>query len=245
MGKCGQTPRSTARQELRPGPSATAGWHLTGGRASIKATMKAKPDSRIDAYIAQAPEFARPVLSHLRRLVHQACPKAEETIKWSHPAFLQDGKILCLFAAFKAHCTFGFWHQGMTAVIARDGGKAEAAMGQFGRITGLADLPDDRTLVGYLKQAALLNESGKPARPRPVTKSKAKPEPKVPADLAALLAQNSPAADTFAKFSPSHRREYLEWITEAKREETRQKRLATTIQWLTEGKKRNWQYENC
>ena len=216
---------------------------MTDGGGSIKANMKANTDARIDAYIAQAAEFARPVLSHLRRLVHQACPEAEETIKWSHPAFLQDGKILCIFGAFKAHCTFGFWHQGMAAVIARDGGKAEAAMGQFGRITGLADLPDDQTLLGYLKQAAQLNASGKPARPRPASKPKA--EPKIPADLKALLSANPKAADTFAKFSPGHRREYLEWITEAKREETRQKRLATAVQWLTEGKKRNWRYENC
>ncbi len=205
--------------------------------------MKAKTDARIDAYIAQAAEFARPILKHLRQLVHQACPEVEETMKWSHPNFVSGGKILCNLAAFKAHCSFGFWHQDITALIARDGGKAEAAMGQFGRITSLADLPSDRTLLGYLKQAAQLNASGKPARPRPASKPKAEPE--IPTDLKTLLSANPKAAEAFAKFSPSHRREYLEWITEAKREETRQKRLETTIQWLTEGKKRNWRYENC
>ncbi len=205
--------------------------------------MKAKTDARIDAYIAEAAEFARPILKHLRQLVHQACPKVEETMKWSHPNFVYGGKILCNLAAFKSHCSFGFWHQDLAAVIARDGGQAEAAMGQFGRITSLADLPGDRTLLGYLKQAAQLNESGKPARPRPASKPKA--EPKIPTDLKTLLAAHPKAADTFAKFSPSHRREYLEWITEAKREETRQKRLETTIQWLTEGKTRNWRYKNC
>lgn len=205
--------------------------------------MKAKSDPRIDAYIAEAAEFARPILQHLRRLVHQGCPDIEETMKWSHPCFQHAGKILCNFASFKAHCSFGFWHQDMAVVTARDGFKTEDAMGQFGRITRRADLPDDKTLLGYITQAANLNESEKPARPKRPTRPKA--ELKVPPDLAALLRKNSKAAAAFENFSPSHRREYLEWITEAKREETRQKRLTTTIEWLTEGKKRNWKYEDC
>ena len=205
--------------------------------------MSAKTDARIDTYIAQAGEFARPILQHLRALVHQGCPAAEETMKWSMPCFQHASKILCIFGAFKEHCTVSFWHQDMAAVIAHDGGKSEAAMGQFGRITSLSDLPADRTLLSYIAQAAKLNESGKPARARPAPRTKT--EPGVPDDLAALLRKNQKAAKTFAGFSPSHRREYLEWITEAKREETRQKRLATTLEWLAEGKKRNWRYENC
>ncbi len=205
--------------------------------------MKAKTDPRIDAYIAEAAEFARPILQHLRRLVHQGCPDVEETMKWSMPCFQHAGKILCNFASFKAHCSFGFWHKDMAALTARDGVNPDDAMGQFGRITRRTDLPDDQTLLGYIAQAAKLNESGKPARTKPAARPKA--ELKVPADLAARLRQNPKAAAAFENFSPSHRREYLEWITEAKREETRQKRLATTIEWLAEGKKRNWKYENC
>jgi len=197
-------------------------------------------DRRIDAYIAKSAGFARPILRHLRALVHEACPEAEETIKWGMPSFTHHG-ILCGLAAFKAHCTFGFWRQGMTAVIGRDGGKAEQAMGSMGRITRLADLPDDRSMRRYIRQAAKLNEAGGPARPKPKPR---KPLP-VPADLAGALRKNAAAAKTFAIFSPSNRREYIEWITEAKRDETRQRRLATTLEWLAAGKARNWKYANC
>ncbi|HTI69268.1 MAG TPA: YdeI/OmpD-associated family protein [Candidatus Limnocylindria bacterium] len=204
--------------------------------------MKDQLDPRVDAYIAEAAPFAQPILRHLRQLVHQGCPAAKENIKWNHPHF-EYGGMFCHFAAFKAHCSFGFWHQEMMAVIAKDGGKSESAMGQFGRIATLEDLPDDRTLLRYIATAAKLNESGKPARPRPAPKPKV--ELVVPDDLAALLKKNKKAAATWDKFSYSHRKEYLEWITEAKREETRQKRLATTVEWLNEGKGRNWKYENC
>lgn len=201
-----------------------------------------KTDARIDAYIAKSAEFARPVLRHLRELVHSACPEAEETMKWSSPSFVYAGKILCGFAAFKEHFTFGFWHQGMNAVLAADGAKADDAMGSFGRLTRLADLPSDKSMIRYIKKAAQMNESEAPARPRPAKRTG---PVEVPADLAAALKKNKAAATAFEKFSPSHRREYVEWITEAKREETRQKRLATTLEWLAAGKSRNWKYENC
>ena len=199
-----------------------------------------KTDPRVDAYIAKSAEFAQPILRHLRSLVHQACPQAEETIKWGMPSFTHHG-IVCGMAAFKAHATFGFWRRGLTDEIAKTGIKAEAAMGSLGRITSLRDLPGDKAMLGYIRKAAKLNESGAPARPKP----KPKPALPVPADLAAALKKNAKAAAVFADFSPSPRREYIEWITEAKRPETRAKRLATTIQWLATGKKRNWQYENC
>jgi len=202
--------------------------------------MKTSTDPRVDAYIAKSAGFAQPILRHLRALVHQACPTAEETIKWGMPSFTHHG-ILCGMAGFKAHCTFGFWRRGMTEVIGRDGGKAEQAMGSLGRITRLADLPGDRAMLGYIRQAAKLNEAGGPARPKP----KPKKALAVPADLAGALKKNAAAAKTFADFSPSARREYIEWITEAKRPSTRQQRLATTLEWLAAGKKRNWKYENC
>lgn len=205
--------------------------------------MKPQTDPRVDAYIAKSAAFAQPILKHLRALVHEAIPDIEETIKWSMPSFGRAGGIVCHVAAFKAHCALGFWHQGMAAVIGDHGSKADEAMGSFGRITSLADLPSDKTMLGYFKQAAKLGESDVPARPKP--KAKPKSTTVAPDDLAAALKKNKAAAATFEKFSPSHRREYIEWITEAKRPETREKRLATTLEWLAEGKSRNWKYAAC
>lgn len=202
-----------------------------------------KTDPRIDAYIAKSASFARPVLNHLRSLVHEACPGVEETMKWSMPSFLHEGRILCGMAAFKEHCTFGFWHKGMVEVLGKDGAKGGTAMGSFGRITAIADLPKDEVLLRYIRDSVKLGASDEPARPKPERKS-AEPVT-VPADLENALKQNAAASSGFQSLSPSHRREYVEWITEAKREETRRKRLATTIEWLTEGKSRNWKYENC
>lgn len=202
-----------------------------------------KTDPRIDAYIAKSAEFARPVLRHLRALVHEACPEAEETMKWSSPSFLHNGKILCGMAAFKAHATFGFWHKEMATVLGKDGASADEAMGSLGRITSLADLPSDAAMRHYIRKAASLNESEAPGRPRPARKPAAALP--VPGDLAAALKKSKAAAATFEGFSPSHRNEYVEWITGAKREETRAKRVATTLEWLAEGKRHNWKYEKC
>jgi len=198
-------------------------------------------DPRIDAYIAKAADFAQPILVHLRAAVHAACPECEEALKWSAPSFLYRGKILCGMAAFKQHATFGLW-QG-ARIVAPDGSKRDDAMGQFGRLTKVADLPGKRELAGYIRQAMQLVDDG--VR-RPSTKdAKPKPPVSVPDDLATALKKNAKALATFDGFAPSHRREYVEWITEAKREETRQKRLVQAIEWLAEGKSRNWKYQNC
>ncbi len=165
-------------------------------------------DPRFDSFVAKAKDFAKPILKHLRKLIHEACPDLEETMKWSMPAFVYRGKILCGMAAFKEHCTFGFWHQDMTEVLGADAKKGDAAMGSFGRITSLDDLPSDKTMIRYIKKAAELNESGAPARPQPARKPA---PPAVPKDLAAALKKNKAAAATFEKFSPSNRREYVEW----------------------------------
>ncbi len=209
--------------------------------------MNAQTDPRIDAYIAKSAEFAQPILRHLREVVHRGCPDVEETLKWSMPSFVYQKQILCGMAAFKAHCSFGFWHTGMEGIIAAHrGGEAEPAMGQFGRIARIDDLPDARTLRRWVGQAMELIESGQPSRPRPAdAKAKGRTESPVPADLAALLKSNLSAATNFQKFTPGQRREYVDWIGEAKRDETRQKRLATTVTWLAEGKTRNWKYANC
>jgi len=210
-------------------------------QATKTASMPPQNDPRIDAYIAKSAPFARPILKHLRMLVHAASPEIEETIKWSHAAFLYRGKIFAGMAAFKAHATFGFWHQGMGKVLAADGFKAGDAMGLMGRITRLADLPAEKTLSRYIKSAIELHDSGTPSRPPP----KAKAAMKTPGDLAAALRANKKAAKAWAEFSPSAHREYIQWITEAKREETRATRLATTIKWVAEGKPRNWKYMDC
>lgn len=206
--------------------------------------MSTKTDVRVEEKIATAPAFARPILSHLRKLVHQGCPDVEETIKWGMPFFLYRGRPMCHFAAFKAHCSFGFWHPEMETLLAREGwsGKINESAGLFGRITRREDLPDDAAILRLIAEAAKRNESGEPARPRPSGGAR-KPELPVPADLALRLAGNAAAAGTFSGFSPSHRREYVEWINEAKREETRLKRLDTTLDWLAEGKTRNWKHQ--
>jgi len=199
-----------------------------------------RKDPRIDTYIAAAGDFARPILKHLRQLVHAGCPEVEETLKWNFPSFGHHG-ILCGMAAFKQHCTFGFWRSDL--VPDRGGDRSNEAMGQFGRITSLADLPPDKTLIAWVKKAAELNASG---TPKPV-RERSKPRQPLPTphDLAAALKTNTKARVTFENFSPSHKREYVEWITEAKKEDTRQRRLQTAIEWLSEGKARNWKYERC
>jgi uncharacterized protein YdeI (YjbR/CyaY-like superfamily) len=206
--------------------------------------MSQNLDPRIDAYIAKSAAFAQPILRHLRQIVHRGCPEVTETVKWGMPHFEHAGGILCGMSAFKEHCAFGFWHQGMEKILGAYGAKADTAMGSLGRITKAADLPDDKTMIGFVRQAAMLNESGAPARPRPAGNGRAKELP-TPSDLGAALKKNRTAAKTFENFPPSHRNEYIEWITEAKRDETRQKRLSTTLEWLAEGKARNWKYESC
>jgi uncharacterized protein YdeI (YjbR/CyaY-like superfamily) len=198
-------------------------------------------DKRIDAYIARSAPFAQPILRHLRQLVHATCPEVEETIKWGGPAFVYRGKLFCSFAAFKAHATFGFWHQGMEKLATKEVGKTYEAMGLLGRLTRLQDLPADPTLVRYIKAAQKLHDSGEPARSKP----KARAALPVPADLSAALKRSPKAAAAWAGFSPSCRREYIEWITEAKRPETREQRVLTTLEWTAEGKSRHWKYKNC
>jgi uncharacterized protein YdeI (YjbR/CyaY-like superfamily) len=193
-------------------------------------------DPRVDAYIARSAEFARPILSHLREIVHSACPDVEETLKWNAPHFMYRG-MLAGMSAFKAHCAFGFWKGSL--VTGGDGGLEAQAMGQFGRITSLDDLPPKRVIAGFVKQAMKLNEEGVKI---PKRRKTPKPDPVMPTELAEALRKNPKARATFEAFSPSHRREYVEWITEAKGEDTRQRRLANAIEWMAEGKARNWKY---
>jgi len=194
-------------------------------------------DPRVDAYIAARPAFARPILNHLRSRLHAVCPGIEEGIKWSMPFFSYRGRPFANMAAFKAHASFGFWdRQGMAT------GQEGEAMGQFGRIETLADLPPDTELDALIRIAVERADAGQsPKR----TAKPAKPEADVPPELAAALADDRQAHATFAGFPPSCRREYCEWIGEARRPETKAKRVAEAVQWLREGKRRNWKYESC
>ena len=195
-------------------------------------------DPRVDDYIAAAPPFARPILKHLRKVVHAACPGVEESIKWRMPAFTYNGQLMCGIAAFKSHATFGFWK----ASLLVDQGFTEAAgesLGHSGRLTSMADLPPDTRLTRMVRAAAALNEQGINVK-RP--KAPPKPAPKTPAYMLAALKKNKNAIAAWKAFSPSHQREYIEWITEAKTEPTRDRRLAQAVVWMAEGKPRNWKY---
>jgi len=192
-------------------------------------------DPRVDAYIANAAEFAHPILTTLRDAVHAACPDVEETIKWGHPTFMHKG-ILCGIAGFKQHCAMHFWKSG--SIFA--GEQARSAYGHLGRLESLDDVPARKVLIGYIKKAAELNASGiKPPAPRAKAKRAALT---VPEEFLAAMKKNKRALSTFDGFSPSHQREYVEWITEAKRDETRARRIAQAVEWLAEGKPRNWKY---
>ncbi len=197
-------------------------------------------DPRVDAYIAKSADFAQPILKHLRSLIHQACPQVQETMKWQFPHFDHKG-MMCSMAAFKKHCSFAFWK----GELMKDPDKVmtkigETAMGHFGKITRIADLPDDAILLAYLKEAKKLNDDGIKLPKK--TKSNGKKELDVPDYFMQALEQEPEALATFNNFSWSNKKEYVEWITDAKTEATRDKRLATAVEWMAEGKIRNWKY---
>jgi uncharacterized protein YdeI (YjbR/CyaY-like superfamily) len=195
-------------------------------------------DPRIDAYIEKSADFAKPILDHLRDVVHATCPDVEETMKWSFPHFMYEG-MLCSMASFKSHCAFGFWKG---ALVLGDASKDTEGMGNLGRITSVKDLPPKKMLAGWIRKAMALNEEGvkAPVKRKPALK---KPALQVPTALMDALARDPKARATFDAFPPSHRKEYVEWVAEAKTDATREKRIATALEWLAEGKQRNWKYQ--
>jgi uncharacterized protein YdeI (YjbR/CyaY-like superfamily) len=195
-----------------------------------------KRDPRIDVYIETVPDYALPIFAHLRPLLHKTIPEGAETLKWGKPAFTYRDKNVATFAAFKHHAMF---------VIHGDGRQGESEL-DSGKLTGVGDLPGDNTIVDRLVAACeRIDAEGTAVRKKPASARKPKPEIPVPDDFAAALSANGAAATTFEALAPSHRRDYLEWIVEAKREETRTKRVAQAVAQLAEGKKRHWQYEKC
>jgi uncharacterized protein YdeI (YjbR/CyaY-like superfamily) len=195
-------------------------------------------EPRIDAYIAKAAPFAQPILAHVRERVHAVVPGVEEAMKWSAPGFTLDGKILLMMAAFKAHAALNFWRGQEIG----DGAAKAGAMGQFGRLSSIDDLPPDAELDALIREAAKLARSAPAPRK---TKHEPKPAPELHPDFAAALAKAPAAKAVLDGFPPSAQRDYLEWISEAKQDATRRKRIADAIQWLGEGKRRHWKYENC
>ena len=200
-----------------------------------------KKEKFIDAYIAKSAAFAQPVLNHIRHLVHTTCPKVEEKMKWSFPHFDYKGEMMCSMAAFKQHAVFGFWK----AALMKDASllqkaRSEESMGHFGKITSVKDLPPDKKLIAYLNEAMKLNELGIKLPSK--SKSTEKKEITVPDYFATALSKNKKAEQIFEAFSNSHKREYVEWITEAKSEETKVKRMASAIETMTDGKSLNWKY---
>jgi uncharacterized protein YdeI (YjbR/CyaY-like superfamily) len=207
-------------------------------RSAIFYTMP--KDKRIDAYIAKSPQYAQPILKHIRQLVHSAIPEAEEDIKWSHPAFVYYGNV-CMMAAFKSYAIITFWKgklmadpDGILQLDERD------AVGHLGLYKSLKDMPSDKLMKKYIKEAARLNKEGIKLPPKP---KKEKEELVIPEPLIKALSKNKKAQKAFGVFSYSHKKEYVQWITEAKTEETRNKRIATALEWIVEGKGRNWKYE--
>ena len=205
-------------------------------------------DPRIDAYIAKSKQFAQPILIHIRELVHKACPGVVESIKWSRPFFEYKGVILGNMSAFKEHCSFGFWGEEISAVL-RDARILQPnAMGSLGRITRIEDLPANKQMLSILRKAVAFIDSGQytspiAARHRVVKAST--PAAEAPPEFTRALKANRKASAAFAAFSPSCKKEYVEWIADAKRAETRDKRIAIAIEWISEGKQRNWKYQVC
>lgn len=194
----------------------------------------------IDAYIAKSADFAKPILTHLRELVHKACPDVVETIKWGMPSFEYKG-ILCGFASFKAHCSFGFWKASLMKdnELLLSNAKSEAAMGHLGKLTSLKDLPSDKRITAWIKDAMRLNDEGvKVEKKKPVTQK----ELEIPGYFTKAVQKNKKAWKVFEAFSPSNKKEYVLWVDEAKTEDTRNKRLEQAIEWMAEGKPRNWKY---
>ena len=195
-------------------------------------------DPRVDAYIEKQKDFAKPILAHIRDVVHALCPEAKEEIKWGAPFFMYAGAPMCQMAAFKEHAALGFWKAALIEGVPSNSNNGGESAGNFGRLKTVKDVPSRKILAPLIEAAMKLNEEGV-AVPK---KKSTKPEPDVPDELKAALAKSRKAKAAFEAFPPSHRREYVEWIVEAKRDETRVKRIAQAVEWMAEGKSRNWKY---
>jgi uncharacterized protein YdeI (YjbR/CyaY-like superfamily) len=195
----------------------------------------------IDAYIENRADFAKPILYHLRELVHKACPGVEEKMKWSFPHFDYKGEMMCSMGAFKNHAVMGFWKAAlMKDAVLLENARSEVAMGHLGKITSLKSLPPDKKIIRWIKEAMNLTDKGIKLPGR--TKDAVKKELVVPEYFMKALKKNKQALATFDGFSYSNKKDYVEWIDGNKTAETRNKNLATAIEWMAEGKTRHWKY---
>ena len=200
-----------------------------------------KKEKAVDSYIAKSAAYAKPILNHLRELVHKTCPGVEEKMKWSFPHFDYKGEMMCSMAAFKQHAVFGFWKAAvMKDPVLAETARSEVSMGHLGRITSLKDLPPDKKIIAWIKEAMALNDKGIKLAAKP--KISEKKELMIPYHFIKAMAKNKKAKQTFENFSYSNKKEYTAWITEAKTEETRNKRISAAIEMMAEGKSRNWKY---
>jgi uncharacterized protein YdeI (YjbR/CyaY-like superfamily) len=200
-----------------------------------------KKEKRIDDYINKSANFAKPVLLHFRNLVHEMCPAVQEKIKWGFPHFDYMGEMMCSMASFKQHAVFGFWKAAlMKDPVLIERAKSEVSMGHLGRITSLRDLPSDKKIIAWIREAMQLNEQGIKVPSKPKTADKK--ELAVPDYFLKALGKHKKALQTFEAFSYSHKKEHVQWIDEAKTEETKNKRMAQAIEMMAEGKSRNWKY---
>lgn len=197
-------------------------------------------DPRVDAYIAKQREFAKPILVHIRDLVHSVCPDVEETIKWGAPFFMHAAAPMCQMAAFKEHAALGFWKAALIEGVPANLNNGGESAGNFGRLKTVDDVPHKKVLRPLIRAAMKLNDDGVVV---PKKSSAPQPEPEIPTELQSALAANKKAKETFDAFPPSHRREYVAWIVEAKRDETRVRRVAQAVEWIAEGRSRNWKYQ--
>ncbi|MBB5639297.1 uncharacterized protein YdeI (YjbR/CyaY-like superfamily) [Pedobacter cryoconitis] len=199
-----------------------------------------KLDNRIDLYIDNAAVYAQPILNHLRMLVHEACPEIIEKIKWGCPHFDYKGPV-CHMAAFKNHCAFGFWKGALLPDLHHLVGEdKQHAMGHLGKLESVEDLPGDDVLITYIQNAVILNKEGVKL-PKKTTAPRT--DLQVPDDFVERLVTVPAAGINFEKFSYAKKKDYLEWFKDAKTEATRNKRMDTAIEWIIEGKSRNWKYE--
>jgi uncharacterized protein YdeI (YjbR/CyaY-like superfamily) len=201
-----------------------------------------KKIKEIDAYINKAADFAKPILARIRDLVHAACPDVEEKMKWSFPHFDYKGEMMCSMAAFKQHAVMSFWKAAlMKDPVLVENARSETSMGHLGRMGSIKDLPSDKKMISYIKEAMMLNDKGIKLPSK--AKSTEKKTIVVPDYFIKALKKNKTAWKTFDAFAYSHKKEYVEWITEAKTEETRNKRMTSAIEMIAEGKSKNWKYQ--
>jgi hypothetical protein len=241
--RCG-TPGGRTESCVPAGPFGYTAANMPADAKSPKKTV-GRTNLAVDALIASAPPFSQPILLTLRALVHEAAPDVVEEVKWGRPFFSVNGVLVCQMSAFTKHCGLGFWSPKMTALLKADGVDGQGGSGSFGRITSMEDLPPREKLLGYIRHAADLARSGtagSPVASRPRTSAK-EPIP-VPPEFAALLAKSKPATATFEAFPPSCKREYLEWITTAKRPETRERRMTEAVSRMAAGRRFNDEYQS-